>query len=163
MPIKLTIFIWRMRLRSILTRQSLSHCGITLNSIKCPICSPTVESTDHLFAGCIQLRDIWFCVAIWWDVQIPFQLSIDSILSCSQSTGLRGGHRKTFDAVIFTTLWCLWNFWNASIFGTVVPRKSFIFDDVVEKCYFWISNRCTKAKIGWFSWLHNPSIACNML
>lgn len=53
--IKLNIFIWRLRLWSIPTRQSLSQCGITLNSIMGPICSTTVESNDNLFTDCIQL------------------------------------------------------------------------------------------------------------
>ncbi|XP_023765317.1 uncharacterized protein LOC111913837 [Lactuca sativa] len=64
-PIKINILLWRIQLLSIPTRERLSHRGIMLDSILCPICSRSVESVDHLFTECIELMEIWPCIAIW--------------------------------------------------------------------------------------------------
>ena len=134
-----------------------------MDSILCPVCSNTVESIDHLFLNCNQLIDLRTRLAIWWDVQLPQLSSIDSLLSWSDSLSLKKGQRQAFDTVIITTLWCLWNFRNSSIFGTAQPKKSLILDDVIDRSFFWISSRLRKVKISLTSWLHNPLLACNLL
>lgn len=67
-PIKLNIFIWRLRLNGLPTRFTLSNQGILMDSILCPVCSTTVESIEHLFATCNDLIELWTRVAIWWGV-----------------------------------------------------------------------------------------------
>ena len=59
-PIKLNIFIWRLRLKGCLLEQIF----LMLDSILCPFCSTSVESIDHLFLGCSELIDLWTRVAI---------------------------------------------------------------------------------------------------
>ncbi|KAL7587905.1 hypothetical protein Lser_V15G40076 [Lactuca serriola] len=162
-PIKLNIFIWRLRLNSLPTRANLSYRGILLDSILCPVCSAMIESIDHLFFGYSELIDLWNRVALWWGVHVPQHLSIDSLLFWSNSFSWRSGQRKVFDAVIMTTLWCIWNFRNSILFGTELPMKSIIFDEMVKNSYFWVVNRCSKANIGWTNWLHNLVSACKLL
>ena len=116
-----------------------------------------IDTVDHLFSRCSELIDIWSRIAIWWGVQTPAQITVQSLLSCSDSIALRDGQRKVFQAVIFTSFWYLWNFCNNLVVGKILPRKSNIFDDIVHKTFFSISNRCRKAKFGWSSWLHNPT------
>ncbi|KAL7607552.1 hypothetical protein Lser_V15G19875 [Lactuca serriola] len=156
-PIKLNILTWRVKLQSIPTRETLSSTGILVETIMCPICSCLVETVHHLFVGCSDLMDIWTRIAIWWGLNLPDPITIHSLLSWSDIVTLRASQRKIFDAVVITTFWCIWNFRNAIIFGTVIPKKALFFDDVVHKAFFWISNRCKKAKLGWSTWLHNPS------
>lgn len=111
-----------------------------------------MESIDHIFAGCTELIDIWRRWAIRWNVQLPNQLSIISLISWADSITLRGGQRKAFDAVILTIFWCIWNFRNSTVFGMVTPRKSFLFVEIVDRAFFWIPNRCSKTKFGWTPW-----------
>lgn len=37
--------------------------------------------------------------------------------------------------VIFSTFWSLWKFKNTIVFGTNIPRKSMIYDEVVERAF----------------------------
>lgn len=41
-----------------------------------------------------------------------------------------------FDAVILTMFWSIWNFRNTRLYGTVPPKKYFLFDGVVDKAFF---------------------------
>lgn len=80
-PIKLNVFIWRLSLQSIPTRERLSYGGIEVEFILCPICHNGVETIEHLFCGFSDLHDIWTCIAIWWDVPLPVRISIQTLLS----------------------------------------------------------------------------------
>lgn len=57
-PINLNVLLWRMRLYSIPTRERLSYRVIVLDSILCHICSNEVKTINHIFTGCVELRDI---------------------------------------------------------------------------------------------------------
>ena len=106
-PIKINILIWRIQLFSIPTRERFSVRGVMVPSIMCPICMVAVETIDHIFAGCRELRDVWGRVAIWWGVSLPSQISVLSLINWSEDVNLRRGQRKAFDAVIITSFWCL--------------------------------------------------------
>ncbi|XP_042754149.1 uncharacterized protein LOC122195953 [Lactuca sativa] len=110
-----------------------------------------------------ELNDLWNRVALWWGVHVPQHLSIDSLLFWSNSFSWRSGQWKEFDAVIMTTLWCIWNFRNSILFGMELPMKSVIFDDTVKNSYFWVVNRCSKPNIRLTNWLHNLVSTCKLL
>lgn len=44
-----------------------------------------------------------------------------------------------------------------------IPNISLLFNEVVDKDFFWISNRCSKAKLDWTTWLHIPSTIITQL
>ncbi|KAL4578257.1 hypothetical protein LXL04_014377 [Taraxacum kok-saghyz] len=140
-PIKLNVLLWRINLAVVPTRERVSSRGIMVESILCPVCGVAVESIDHLFVECSQLREIWHRLAIWWGVDVPRECTLRSFLDWSRHVVGSSGQRKAFEAVIITTVWVLWNFRNASIFALTPPRNASIFDEVVDRSYFWISNR----------------------
>ncbi|XP_023728374.1 uncharacterized protein LOC111876074 [Lactuca sativa] len=133
-----------------------------VDSILCPVCSSIVETVEHIFANCSDLIALLSRIAIWWGVNCPSQLTVDSLFNWADSTTWKICQHKAFDAVILTTFWCIWNFRNNVIFRAKTPKKSLIFDDVVHKSYVWISSRCSKANISWSSWLHSPFTATKL-
>ena len=52
LPIKLNVFVWRMFLDKLPTRENLSNIGLDIPCSLCPLCDSDVESRDHLFFGC---------------------------------------------------------------------------------------------------------------
>ncbi|KAL4560754.1 hypothetical protein LXL04_032908 [Taraxacum kok-saghyz] len=161
--IKLNILLWCINISILPTRERLSVWGILVDSIMCHVCSVAVETVDHIFGGCSLLLEVWHRIAIWWGVDPPTVGSVCSIWDWSMSLTMRSGQRKAFEAVIITTLWVLWNFRNNTIFRLTPPKKASIFYDVVDRSFFWISNRCKKCHFGWGLWLQNPLIACSNL
>ena len=162
-PIKLNVLMWRIKLAIIPTRERLSARGIMVDSIGCPVCGLSVESVNHIFADCSLLREVWHRLAIWWGVDLPREASLRSYVEWSSKIVGSSGQRKAFEAVIITTFWVLWNFRNQSIFALNPPKKASIFDEVVDRSFFWVSNRCRNRNVSWGMWLQNPLIACNTL
>ena len=70
-PIKLDILLWRVALPRIPTRDNLESRGIVLDSNLCPMCSSSLETTEHIFADCVELRDIWSSISRWWNIPTP--------------------------------------------------------------------------------------------
>ncbi|XP_023747685.1 uncharacterized protein LOC111895862 [Lactuca sativa] len=50
-PLKILVFLWRVSMDRILTADALSHRGINVNSVTCPLCQLDLEKTDHLLAN----------------------------------------------------------------------------------------------------------------
>ncbi|PWA92790.1 glycosyltransferase family 92 [Artemisia annua] len=140
-PIKLNILLWRIALARIPSRDNLVSRGIVLESTLCPVCSTSLETVEHVFADCVELRGIWSNISRWWNVPTPSHVSVDSLINWADHSKLSVLQRKCFDAVICTAFWVLWKFRNSFIFDSVKPRKSNIFDDIVSRSFFWLCNR----------------------
>nr|GEW19317.1 hypothetical protein [Tanacetum cinerariifolium] len=69
------IFLWRLCLDRLPTRLNLSKRALDIPSIKCPICSNSVESNDHIFYSCEVAASIWRLVDVWCDMHFPNMLS----------------------------------------------------------------------------------------
>ena len=64
-PIKLNILLWRIALVRIPTRNNFVSRGIVLDSNLCPVCSSSLETVEHVFANCVELRSIWSNISRW--------------------------------------------------------------------------------------------------
>lgn len=102
-PIKVNIFVWRLRLFSTPTRERLSYMGIEAEMIMCSVCSYSVKTVDHLFIGCSELIQLWIRIAIWWGLHLPDLISIHSLISWPDSIMLTGGQMKAFEVVLWTS------------------------------------------------------------
>lgn len=112
-------------------RESLSAIGIEVESIICPICHSHVETVDHVFAECHALRPLYIRIDLWWDLEVLTYWSISTLTFWLEMVPPFISQRKVFDAVVVTAFWILWKFRNASVLGTVAPKKSTIFNEVV--------------------------------
>ena len=102
-----------------------------MESTLCPMCLQAPETVQHVFAGCKEIDGIWALIAGWWNVVTPSSCLVDQLIRWEDNISFSAMRRKCFDAVIITAFWVLWNFRNANIFGTVKPKSSAIFDDIV--------------------------------
>ena len=69
---KLNILMWLVARDRIPTRLNLRDRGIDLDSLLCPGCNVTGESTAHLFVLCSEFSSIWQRVALWWGSPFRF-------------------------------------------------------------------------------------------
>ncbi|GJS72623.1 RNA-directed DNA polymerase, eukaryota, reverse transcriptase zinc-binding domain protein [Tanacetum coccineum] len=70
-PIKVNVFIWRLRLDKLPTLVNMDRKGIYVDSLLCPICNEHVENVDHLFFSCEMAHDLWGLLARWCNLDIP--------------------------------------------------------------------------------------------
>ncbi|GJZ11749.1 RNA-directed DNA polymerase, eukaryota [Tanacetum coccineum] len=79
-PIKVNVFVWRVRMDKLPTRLNLSLRGVDIPSILCPVCDVVVESTSHILFSCPLARDVLCKVMTWWDLDTPNILSYEEWL-----------------------------------------------------------------------------------
>ncbi|GJW09272.1 RNA-directed DNA polymerase, eukaryota, reverse transcriptase zinc-binding domain protein [Tanacetum coccineum] len=64
-PRKVNIFIWRMFLDMLPNRLNLSSRGLDIDSIMCPVCHVSIESSAHTFFSCDTASAVWHLVLVW--------------------------------------------------------------------------------------------------
>ncbi|GJX85902.1 RNA-directed DNA polymerase, eukaryota, reverse transcriptase zinc-binding domain protein [Tanacetum coccineum] len=75
-PIKVNVFLWRLKLNKLPSRVNLDRKGIELDSMLCPICHGDVVTLNHIFFNCDTAKDLWSLLASWWDLDIPMCANI---------------------------------------------------------------------------------------
>ena len=104
---KINIIVWRIEMDRILSRINLRDKGVDLDSLLCSLCSCAGESTYHLFVRCVELKYIYCLIAKWWNVDVPSDMSVGSILKWAELMQVRKEVRLMFDAVVAVTLWLI--------------------------------------------------------
>ncbi|GKF74857.1 RNA-directed DNA polymerase, eukaryota, partial [Tanacetum coccineum] len=69
---KVNIFMWRMFLDRLLNRLNISSRGLDIDSIMCPVCNASVESSAHTFFSCDTASAVWHLVRVWSGSMFPF-------------------------------------------------------------------------------------------
>nr|GEV63842.1 reverse transcriptase domain, reverse transcriptase zinc-binding domain protein [Tanacetum cinerariifolium] len=140
-PKKINIFVWRVLRDRLPTRWNLSRQGIELNSLNCPICDTRTESTFHTIWVCSLASLVWNRIFRWLDLHIPSISHLTGLLSWIDDMQLPHIKKKILEVICNTCLWSLWHFRNETVFGIDTPKRSLIFDKIVDLSYRWFSAR----------------------
>ncbi|GJT58097.1 RNA-directed DNA polymerase, eukaryota, partial [Tanacetum coccineum] len=155
-PIKVNVFIWRLRLDKLSTLVNMDRKGIDVDSLLCPICKAHVENVDHLFFSCEMAHDLWGLLARWCNLDIPEVSNITEWFSWLDDAHVSKSARVILEGIASTMLWFIWNFRNACIFSSSKPKKANVWDSIVHYSFLWISSRNPKSRFRWIDWLGNP-------
>ncbi|GJX45177.1 RNA-directed DNA polymerase, eukaryota, reverse transcriptase zinc-binding domain protein [Tanacetum coccineum] len=153
-PIKVNILAWKVKLDVLPTRFNLSKRGLDINSILCPICENHAESSSHLFFACSMARDIFRNITSWWDVKSPHVSSFEEWEMWTSSLTLSLRRKHILEGIIYIGWWSIWNFKNQVVFGSTIPSKASLFDDIVARSFQWCKHR-GKFKFSLIDWLKN--------
>ncbi|GJU26399.1 RNA-directed DNA polymerase, eukaryota, reverse transcriptase zinc-binding domain protein [Tanacetum coccineum] len=69
-PIKVNVFLWRLKLNRLPSWVNLDRKGIDVSSILCPTCHDNVKTVNHIFFNCGMAKDLWSLLAKWWELDI---------------------------------------------------------------------------------------------
>ena len=155
-PIKVNVFIWRLRLNKLPSRVNLDRRGIEVDSILCPTCQLDVETVNHTFFNCDMARDLWSLLARWWDLYFPICANITDWYGWLDNVRISAKARLVLEGVGGTLMWVIWNFRNKSIFSDPPPKKATLWDFIVSQSFLWLSSRIPNCKISWIGVLQNP-------
>ncbi|GJX28278.1 RNA-directed DNA polymerase, eukaryota, reverse transcriptase zinc-binding domain protein [Tanacetum coccineum] len=67
-PIKINVHAWKVKHDCLPTRFNLSRRGMEIESILCPMCDCSAESSRHLFFSCKFVSDVMRKITRWWDM-----------------------------------------------------------------------------------------------
>ena len=137
-PIKVNVLAWRVSLDCLPTDWfNLSRRGLDLQSILCPNCGKAVESTSHIFYACPMARDLCHKIATWWDVSFSDVSSYEEWLVWFTNLQIPSNHKEVLEAVFYILWWFVWSFQNKSLFGSSIPSKAVLFEDIVALSFYW--------------------------
>ncbi|GKC21548.1 RNA-directed DNA polymerase, eukaryota, reverse transcriptase zinc-binding domain protein [Tanacetum coccineum] len=126
-PIKVNVHAWKVKLDALPTRLNISHRGMDIGSILCPICGNVVESSRHLFFLYRFTSEIMRKISRWWDIDY-----IEIIMNLRMSLK----RKQIFEGTCYVLWWYIWNYRNKCIFGRELPSKAIFFDEVVSRSYY---------------------------
>ncbi|GJX42842.1 RNA-directed DNA polymerase, eukaryota, reverse transcriptase zinc-binding domain protein [Tanacetum coccineum] len=134
-PIKVNILAWKIKLNFLPSRPNVSKKGLDIPTIMCPICEKYAESTNHIFYDCYMVRDIYRKIASWWDVSSPQIFSYEEWEAWISSFNFPFKRKLLMEGVFYIAWWTIWNFRNKLVFGSTIPSKSVIFEDIVARSF----------------------------
>ncbi|GJU55544.1 RNA-directed DNA polymerase, eukaryota [Tanacetum coccineum] len=156
-PIKINIFIWKLRLNKLPTLDNMNSKGIDVDSLLCPICHNYVECTDHLFFACDMAKEMWSSLGRWCSLVLPECSSIHEWFSWIDAAHMPKRPKIILEGVTSIMLWSIWNFRNSWVFSDRKLKKANVWDLFVHQSYLWISSRNPKFSIRWIDWIKNPT------
>ncbi|GJS68653.1 RNA-directed DNA polymerase, eukaryota, reverse transcriptase zinc-binding domain protein [Tanacetum coccineum] len=158
-PIKVNVFLWRLKLNRLPSRVNLDRKGIDIGSIRCPKCLEDIETVNHIFFNCGMAQDLWALLAKWWELDFPLCANITEWYDWLDSSPVPSKARLVLEGVGGTLLWSIWIYRNHLLFTSPPPKKSVLWDSIVSKSFLWISSRNPKFKCSWVCWLQNNLLA----
>jgi hypothetical protein len=97
------------------TKDRLNRFGVTIDD-KCCFC-PKEESLNHLFFGCIGLRNIWWKVLNWLQIDhVPLEWGEELGWLIRHSKG-KGWKAQLLKSAAAEAVYTLWNYRNDTCFG----------------------------------------------
>nr|GFC36361.1 RNA-directed DNA polymerase, eukaryota [Tanacetum cinerariifolium] len=67
-PIKVNVFAWRAHRDRLPTGLNLSHRGVVLDSIICPLCDADVEDVHYVMFRCFMALSVLRKICWWWEL-----------------------------------------------------------------------------------------------
>ncbi|GJW89939.1 RNA-directed DNA polymerase, eukaryota, reverse transcriptase zinc-binding domain protein [Tanacetum coccineum] len=137
-PIKINVHAWKVKHDYLPTRFNISRRGMEIDSILCPMCDCTAESSRHLFFSCKFVSEIMRKITRWWDMEYKEINSFEDCLLWILAIRLPIKQKQVFEGICYVVWWYTWKWRNKKIFGQEAPSKANILDDVVSSSFYWI-------------------------
>nr|GEW47367.1 RNA-directed DNA polymerase, eukaryota [Tanacetum cinerariifolium] len=67
-PIKVNIFVWKLFLDRLPTRDNMLHRGVLVPNSLFPTCSSAQEDSSHLFFSCCMVTEVIRLICRWWNI-----------------------------------------------------------------------------------------------
>nr|GEW91897.1 RNA-directed DNA polymerase, eukaryota [Tanacetum cinerariifolium] len=128
--IKVDSHAWKVRLEYRPTLFNLSGRGVDIHSIVCSNYGMFAESTSYVFFACPMAREIYCKITTWWDLNVLEFTWYEEWLVWLMNLKLPYNLKLVLEGVFYTMWWIVWNFQNKSIFGSSIPSKAMLFDDI---------------------------------
>nr|GEV78368.1 RNA-directed DNA polymerase, eukaryota [Tanacetum cinerariifolium] len=135
-PIKVNIFVWKLFLDRLPTRDNLFHRGVLVPNALCLIRSSAEEDSSHLFFSCCMVTEVVRLICRWRNIDWSPLGSYADWLSWFNSTRFNSFLKALMDGVFYTAWWSVWIFRNQLLFSSQAPRKDVLFDDIVSRTFY---------------------------
>ncbi|KAJ9539609.1 hypothetical protein OSB04_026115 [Centaurea solstitialis] len=106
-PKKVNVFIWRLNLGRIPTRETLDKMGIDLHTVLCPRCGESIEDLDHALFKCSEVNRLWMRVGNWWNKPLSGIHSVAQLIQEDGQPSLSDGSNN-----LLKLMYCGWRYFD---------------------------------------------------
>ncbi|XP_021991610.1 uncharacterized protein LOC110888390 [Helianthus annuus] len=155
-PLKINIFIWRLELDRLPTREALFKRKLNIPDLSCPFCESVQESSIHIIVSCGFSFGVWSQIWSWCRI---FGLGVDSVqdlLRMDYVYNKSKWEKKVLRGITMATCWLIWHERNKKIFQNSKPQVVEIVATVKALCFFWLKHRSRFKDIVWDDWVKYP-------
>ncbi|XP_071729238.1 uncharacterized protein [Rutidosis leptorrhynchoides] len=135
-PPKINIFIWRLKMQRLATKENLEKKGIILSNSACALCHLHADTDHHIFVTCNISRQIWVYIGSWVNMHIPCWASMEELWTWFDGLQIQGKKRLVLRSIWYSTLWNMWRLRNSYTFNDAAFRKSHVLDNIIVSSFF---------------------------
>ncbi|XP_058776848.1 uncharacterized protein LOC131651198 [Vicia villosa] len=141
-PIKIQIFMWRMFISRLPTKDLLFLKGVNFisSNLLCEFCRCQLETPNHLFFLCFVSKDLWGNIYSWMGEDLPFTLEEVLDFGIIQEKVKSANIRKKINTIWFATSWCIWIMRNAIIFDNVSYSFDKVYFNILYFSWSWLAS-----------------------
>jgi len=160
-PLKVSIFAWRLVKNRLPTRPNLVHRGILSDmDAGCLLGCGAIETSQHLFISCGFCGTLWFKVQSWLGVSGPDPFNVsDHFFQFTHSAGGRRPKRYFMQLVWLLCAWIIWNGRNQRLFNNIGSSIDQLLDKVKRYSLWWLKANNVLFVFGFHLWWSSP-LAC---
>ncbi|KAK9065814.1 hypothetical protein SSX86_015215 [Deinandra increscens subsp. villosa] len=155
-PLKCKILVWRAARNRLPTVAELLIRGINIQQTSCSLCNVDLETSIHLFTGCVYSQQVWARVEAWCRHPPGFAFDVKDLILLSETQNLPKEKEIKLRGIIYTTFWMLWGERNNRIFNSKQRSPQVLVELIKSTTYFWIRNRSRWKSIDWNNWYNYP-------
>ncbi|GAU48354.1 hypothetical protein TSUD_267790 [Trifolium subterraneum] len=160
-PLKVDIFVWRLFLNRLPTKDNLHKRGvIDTSQLSCATTCGKVEDNDHLFFQCDVYGCLWLLVSKWLRFESVFHGNIG--FHSYQFRGFGGVskcYRIAFTIIWISVLYIIWKDRNKRIFTPGADTLETMAEKVKSQTYWWLKLCYVLFDFDYSQWRQNP-LAC---
>ncbi|XP_024628764.2 uncharacterized protein [Medicago truncatula] len=161
-PLKISIFAWRLIRDRLPTRANLAACGILqLDTALCVAGCGMIETADHLFLSCLSFAVLWEQVRHWIGcVGVDSNTISHHFVQFTSFSGFGKVRRSFLQLLWLLTSWVIWNERNIRLFKNVITEVPRLLDKIkllslawlkAKNATFVLELRCG-GQVLWFVW-----------
>jgi len=157
-PLKVSIFAWRLLRDRLPTKLNLQNRGIITNAdISCVSGCGHDESVDHLFLLCNSFGVIWYQVRSWLGFSGVDHQNIGAhFIHFTNHLGGMKTRRSFLQLIWLLCVWLIWKERNNRIFNNVVTPIDELVEKVKFHSYWWLRANNAAFVHGCQQWRSNP-------
>ncbi|KAM0043571.1 putative reverse transcriptase zinc-binding domain-containing protein [Helianthus debilis subsp. tardiflorus] len=159
-PLKVNIFVWRLELDRLPTKDALASRGIAVRDRICSLCDAGHEDLLHLFTGCGFSYGVWTRIGKWCHLDPVFLFDVKDVLSIhKKATGSKWA-RKVVQGIVMIACWAIWKTRNSKVFEGICPKVCDVVANIKSWSFLWLKNRSRFTDLLWKEWVVDPLYMC---
>ncbi|XP_024626681.1 uncharacterized protein [Medicago truncatula] len=157
-PLKVNIFVWRLFLNRLATKDNLRKRNVLeVSNVACAALCGKEEERDHLFFQCDHYGRLWLLISNWFGIVTVFHGTLFS--HTHQFCALGGFSKKSTSA--FTIIWIsvlfvIWKDRNRRIFQNQHEHLEALSERVKLRTYWWLKANFIMFNFEYSFWRQNP-------